>query len=201
PAVAALPENTDILKGVGRGSCYSAQDGKTFMLQLNGNGRIRVYALHRGPLEWALPREPQEARHVLLEIYKDWAPWMRKVIEVCDDDAIYHRPLCYLPVGHRWAHKRGVTIIIGDAAHLMSPFEGAGANLAMFDGLELGLVLADAVAKGLSAEEREAAVAAIEEKICAHVETFAAKSYRNVDIYFGLGAPQAVVDAFTKARR
>ncbi|TFK82577.1 fumarate reductase/succinate dehydrogenase flavo protein domain protein [Polyporus arcularius HHB13444] len=200
PTVAALPENTDILKGVGRGSCYAAQDGKTFMLQLNGNGRIRVYALHRAPLEWALPREPQEARRVLLDIYKDWAPWMRKVIEVCDDDAIYHRPLFYLPVGHRWAHKRGVTII-GDAAHLMSPFAGAGANLAMFDGLELGLVLADAVAKGLSAEEREAAVAAVEEKICAHAETFAAKSYRNVDIYFGPGAPQAVVDAFTKARR
>ncbi len=51
------------------------------------------------------------------------------------------------------------------------------------------------------AEEREAAVAAVEEKICAHAETFAAKSYRNVDIYFGPGAPQAVVDAFTKARR
>ncbi len=70
----------------------------------------------------------------------------------------------------------------------------------MFDELELGLVLEDAVAKGLSAEEREAAVAAVKEKICAHAETFAAKSYRNVDIYFGPGAPQAVVDAFAKAR-
>ncbi|KAI0715890.1 hypothetical protein C8T65DRAFT_738328 [Cerioporus squamosus] len=178
PAVAALPENADILKGVGLGTCCAAQDGKTLISQRNGDGRIRTYALHRAPLEWVLPREPQEARRVLLEIYKDWAPWMRKLIEVCDNDAIYHRPVFYLPVGHRWTHKPGVTTI-GDAAHLMSQFAGAGANLAMLDGLELGLVLADAVAKGLGVEEREAAVAAVEEKMCARAETFAALSYRN----------------------
>ncbi len=198
PAIVALPENADIGEAVGLGSCYAAQDGKTFFAQRNGDGRIRVYAFHRGPLEWALPRDPQEARRVLLEIYHDWAPWMRKVIEVCDDDAIYLRQQFYLPVGHRWAHKQGVTII-GDAAHLMSPFAGAGANLAMLDGLELGLVLADAVAKGLGVEEREAAIAAVEEKICAHAETFAALSHRNADVAFGPGTPQALIDAFKKA--
>ncbi|RPD60397.1 FAD/NAD-P-binding domain-containing protein [Lentinus tigrinus ALCF2SS1-6] len=195
PAVAALPENADIVDNIGLGSCYCLEGGQTFFSQRNGDGRIRTYALHRGPLDWALPREPQEARRVLLEMYKDWAPWMRKMIEVCDEDAIYPRPMFYLPVGHRWTHTPGVTII-GDAAHLMGPFAGAGANLAMLDGLELGLVLADAVTKGLGVEEREAAIAAVEEKMCARAEVFAAVTQRNAKAAFGPGAPQAMIDAF-----
>ena len=197
PAVAALPSNADISVGVGKGTCFCMQDGKAIVCQRNGDGRIRAYVLHRGPLDWVLPREPNEARRVLLEMYPDWAPWLQRMIEVCDDDAIYHRPYFYLPVGHRWTHKAGVTII-GDAAHLMSPFAGAGANLAMLDGLELGLVLADAVKKGLTVEEREAAVAAFEEKMCTTAKVFAALSQSNAEATFSSKAPQAMIDMFTK---
>ncbi|RPD58782.1 FAD/NAD-P-binding domain-containing protein [Lentinus tigrinus ALCF2SS1-7] len=197
PSVAALPENADILEAIGLGSCYCAQDGKMFICQRNGDGRIRVYAWHRGPLDWALPREPREVRHVLHEIYKDWVPWMHKMIEICDEDAIYHRPLFYLPLGHRWVHKSGVTLV-ADAAHQMSPFAGAGANIAMLDGLEVGLALAEAVRKGWGMEEREAAIAAVEEKVCERGEKYAKLSYNNANLSFGPKAPQALADEFVK---
>ncbi|KAI0374827.1 monooxygenase FAD-binding protein [Pilatotrama ljubarskyi] len=162
PDIVADPANNDINEGVGEGCCYVMGDGKMLAFQRNGSGRIRTYAWHRAPLDWSLPRDPAEAKKVLLDMYAGWAPWMRKFIELCDESAIYLRPLFYLPVGHRWPHTPGVTII-GDAAHLMSPWGGWGANVAMRDGLDLGIAIADALAKGLKGDEWEAAIKAWEE--------------------------------------
>ena len=45
----------------------------------------------------------------------------------------------------------------------MSPFADGGANLKMVDGLELWVVLADAIEGGKNVEEREAAIAVLED--------------------------------------
>lgn len=198
PAIVSLPENHDISAGVGKGSCYLAQDEKNLAFQRNGDGRIRAYLWHKNTLDWALPRDAKEAKRILLDIYSDWALWILRFIEQADEDAIYQRPLFHLPVGHRWEHKPGVTVI-GDAAHLMSPFAGAGANLAMQDGVELGLILAGAAEKALGKEEREAEVAAWEDEMFARGEKFAALTLRNLELILGPGAPQSVVQAFQEA--
>ncbi|KAI8989231.1 monooxygenase FAD-binding protein [Trametes punicea] len=198
PDVVALPENNDISDAVGEGSCYVFEDSKVFVFQRNGDGRIRGYAWHRDALDWALPRDPIQAKKVLLGIYEDWAPWMRKLIEIADEQAIYQRPLFYLPVGHRWEHKPGVTVI-GDAAHLMGPFAGAGANIAMLDGLELGLVLADVIDQGLDVKEREAAIAAFEEGMCACAEKYAALTMRNFELAMSDDAPLSIASSFTQS--
>ncbi|KAI0794670.1 fumarate reductase/succinate dehydrogenase flavoprotein domain protein [Fomes fomentarius] len=194
PEVAARPEMQDVREAVGEGSIYAPQELKAFIAQKNGDGRIRAYAWHSSPIEWMTPGEPDEARKVVLEIFKDWAPWMRKLIENCDDAAVYHRSLFYLPVGHRWDHVPGVTLV-GDAAHLMGPFAGAGANLAMVDGLELGLLLAKAIAEGKSGdEERETAVAAWEEKMFASAGRVAAITMENFKVFIHPNAPESAME-------
>ncbi|KAI0634306.1 monooxygenase FAD-binding protein [Trametes polyzona] len=198
PEVAALPENRDIVEGMGVGSCYVAQEGKACAIQRNGSGRIRCYAWHRDSLDWTLPSDPKEAKKVLLEIYSDWAPWIRKFIQLADENAIYHRPLYHLVVGHRWEHKPGVTAL-GEAAHLMSPFAGAGANLALLEGLELGLALAESISKGAGKEEREAAIAAWEETMFARSKRFSALTLKNLEGAFGPEAPHAMVKAYEEA--
>lgn len=197
PSVAALPENLDISDGVGKGTCGVVEDEKVITFQRNGDGRIRAYMWFRGDADWKLPSDPKEAKQVMLDIYVGWAPWVRKFIEQADESAIYLRPLHYLPVGHRWDHKPGVTLI-GDAAHLMSPYAGAGANLALRDGLDLGLVIAEAVSKGLGREEREAAIAAWEERMFEMAGQYAFISKKSVELSFGPGTPHSVIKGFAK---
>ena len=78
----------------------------------------------------------------------------------------------------------------------MSPAAGAGANLAMLDGLELGLALSDALSKGVSAEEREGAVAAVEMRMFIRAEKSAALSYSNLEAFTSPDAPHAAVNKF-----
>ncbi|KAI0649592.1 monooxygenase FAD-binding protein [Trametes meyenii] len=194
PSVAALPENADIRAAVGRGSCYAVQDGRMLGFQLNGDGRVRTYAWHAGPVDWALPDDPKEAKRVLLALYEGWAPWMRKFIELADEDAIYPRTLFHLPAGHRWTHTPGVTLL-GDAAHLMGPF-GTGANLAMMEGLDLGLVLAEAIGKGASVEEREARVAEWEEKMFPVAAKFAEQGTQGMQWIMNPQSPEELAQGY-----
>jgi 2-polyprenyl-6-methoxyphenol hydroxylase-like FAD-dependent oxidoreductase len=76
-------------------------------------------------------REPNGVLHTYAELNKpkDW------IDSIDFSDPVPH-PIHALPVEHKWDRVPGVTLL-GDAAHLMIP-SGEGANLAMFDGAELG---------------------------------------------------------------
>ena len=140
---------------------------------------------------------PQNHNIELLEKFQDWAPSLRKFIEFCDGNAIYTRPLYHMPFDHKWKHVPGVTIL-GDAAHVMSPFGGAGANLAMLDALELGIVLANAINSESSVEEREAAVAAWEEERMEAANAIAVIADENIRACVSPDAPGSVMKAMAK---
>ncbi|MFJ7624538.1 FAD-dependent oxidoreductase, partial [Rhodococcus erythropolis] len=94
-----------------------------------------------------------------------------------------------LPIGHSWSRTPGVTLL-GDAAHVMSPFAGEGANLAMLDGAELG----EAIASHSGTEE---GLAAYEERLFPRSAASAQQSADGLDMCFGENAPQGLLDMFT----
>lgn len=129
---------------VGRGKLEVQGDGKEIIAQRNGNAHIRGYAIFRVPADWAAKRfdfaSPAAVRAALLAEFAGYADAVTDLFRASNDN-FTARPICALPVGHCWTPRRGLTLL-GDAAHVMSPFGGEGVNAAMRDAVELAALLA-----------------------------------------------------------
>jgi 2-polyprenyl-6-methoxyphenol hydroxylase-like FAD-dependent oxidoreductase len=161
PALAAL---------VGRGKLVCEGDGRSLYVQRNGGAHLRGYAMFRVPEEWAEARydiaDPAAVRARLLEDFAGFAPPLRDLLRA-SGDTFALRPIVALPVGHHWPHRPGLTLL-GDAAHVMSPFGGEGVNNAMWDALALARAI------GERPGALDAAVRAYEEAMFARTEPSAA---------------------------
>jgi 2-polyprenyl-6-methoxyphenol hydroxylase-like FAD-dependent oxidoreductase len=146
-ALDVLEKHKWMAEYAGAGNCFSFGEGRAVMIQRIGDGSIRTYACLRVPesfivdcgIDWT---KPETARKEYLETYfGDFGEDLKRVILESSDELI-PRPLYMLPVGFQWDSRPGVTLL-GDAAHLMTPFAGVGVNAAMLDALELGKTLVD----------------------------------------------------------
>jgi 2-polyprenyl-6-methoxyphenol hydroxylase-like FAD-dependent oxidoreductase len=131
---------------VGHGSMLALADNKGLIAQRNGHGRIRVYAAMRVLETWMSESgfdasQSETARAWLLDQFSDWGQNLLDLIQESNGRFV-SRPLYMLPVGHTWEFRAGVTLL-GDAAHLMSPFSGEGVNLAMLDATDLAQAISE----------------------------------------------------------
>ncbi len=137
-------QHPEIAQLVGHGTMFALSDGKALVSQLNSNAHIRTYASLRMPEEWSSNggldlSSPENARACLISHFSDWSLDLLSLIANCND-RIMPLPLYALPIGHSWTNRVGITLL-GDAAHLMSPFSGEGVNGAMLDAAELAISL------------------------------------------------------------
>ena len=180
---------------IGHGSMFAMSDEKGLIAHRDGDGRITAYIALKTPEHWATSsgidfRDTEAARLQLLKHFTDWNDQLRALITESDADLI-PRSIYALPVGHRWERTPGVTLL-GDAAHLMSPFAGEGANLAMLDGAEL------AEAMLAHPDDMVKALASYEEASFPRSEAAAAESASNLINSFRSDASQGMLDLMAR---
>jgi 2-polyprenyl-6-methoxyphenol hydroxylase-like FAD-dependent oxidoreductase len=177
---------------VGGGTLMAIAPGQGIFAHRHADGTLQGYVALNRPEDWIARIDFSDRTNALARIaaeFEDWAPELTALI-TNSEGAPMLRPIYALPIEHRWDRVAGVTLL-GDAAHLMSPFAGEGANLAMYDGAELGRALA------ANPEKVEAALIAYETDLFPRSASVAAETDRNLKLFFNDNAPQSVVDLFT----
>lgn len=180
-------------EAIGSGTLMAVEPGKAILAHRYADGTLHTYVALNKPEAWASTIDfstPKIGLKRIAEEFKDWAPQLRALITDGETVPVI-RPIYALPINHQWKRIPGVTLL-GDAAHLMSPFAGEGANLAIYDGAEL--------AKEICANPHdiETALKQYEHALFPRSEATAAKTFQNHQRFFGADAPHSVVELFSQ---
>lgn len=125
-----------------------------------GNGDIGFYASFKADENWAYDSGLDfNNRSQVLEWFKikypEWSNIWHELFANAETPFI-PRPIYCIPLDQTWETQSNLTMI-GDAAHVMPPFAGEGANMAMLDALELSEYLTsneyDSLEKAISKYE------------------------------------------------
>ena len=178
---------------VGRGMTFALAEGRGFLTHQGADGSVHVYAALKVPEDWLEScgtdwADAPAARARLLREFAGWDDALLDLIRGCDDQ-ITPRAIYELPTHHSWPRVPGVTLL-GDAAHLMSPFAGEGANLALQDATELALAIIS------HPGDLEAALAEYEAALFPRSAAAAEMSAQSLEICFRSDAPQGLLDLF-----
>lgn len=178
-------------EAMGSGMLFALAGDTGIMGHREPGNRLHVYLGQRSDESWIDTidfADDEGARAAILELLDGWAENLRGLIANADTPLIPRR-IFALPVGHSWPRVPGVTLL-GDAAHLMSPFAGEGANLAMFDGSELARAILE------HPGDTELALAQYEADLFPRAEISARATLESQEILFASNAPQSLIDMF-----
>lgn len=185
--------NPWLSKYVGAGTMFMFDEGRALISQRSGGGIIRSYACVRQAESWTKDcgidwTKPDDARKALVERYFDTCADELKRVILESIDNLVPRALYMLPVGIQWEPQPGLTVV-GDAAHLMTPFAGVGVNVAMRDARELANAIISSDETGLPA-----ALQHYESAMFERARANAQETWDNMQMSFRAGGGEAMIE-------
>jgi 2-polyprenyl-6-methoxyphenol hydroxylase-like FAD-dependent oxidoreductase len=178
-------------KAVGSGSMFALTPAKGIQAHRESGGTLHTYVALSASRDWFAGIDFTDSAAATARIAQEfdgWAPQLTALITDGDTMPLV-RPLNALPIGHQWDPVRGVTLL-GDAAHL-SPPNGEGANLAMYDGAELGKSIA------AHPDDVEAALTGYEQALFPRSTEAGTEAARDFELCFGDNAPHGLIGLLT----
>lgn len=156
---------------VGAGTLFLFDSERALISQRNGSfgvtDSIRVFAIVKQPEDWAeksgieWDNSKEMRSRIANEYFGGCGDDVKRAIEEAGD-GMWVRKLYMLPVGLEWEGKKGLTLL-GDAAHLMTPFAGVGVNVAMADAKDLAEKISAWAKTTTGNEDSEGLKTAVEE--------------------------------------
>ncbi|KAK0511598.1 hypothetical protein JMJ35_006171 [Cladonia borealis] len=186
---------------INRGSVFAFSDGRVIMGQHMGDGSIYVSIWGVRGEDWMREAgynvsDGKAVKKALIEEYKNWDGRLLKLIQAADAEKVTPRSLFMLPVGMRWESRPGLTLL-GDAAHLMTPFVGEGVNAAMRDAVGLAEAIDLAIQDGGGKECLHGRIRKYEDEMFARVTPVQAKTEDMMHLMFAEGAPRTVIEKWS----
>ncbi|WP_461449542.1 FAD-dependent oxidoreductase [Mucilaginibacter sp.] len=133
----ATPRIHKLLNG---GKVMAFGNGRCLLGGQKGNGDLGFYASFKPYENWATNSglDFSDKAQLLEWFKKEYSEWSSVWYELFEHTSIpvIPRPIYCMPLDQTWKSLPNVTMI-GDAAHVMPPFAGEGANMAMLDAREL----------------------------------------------------------------
>ncbi|MFD0763550.1 FAD-dependent oxidoreductase [Mucilaginibacter lutimaris] len=192
-AAKAIPHIYTLLNG---GKVMAFGNGKNILGGQKGNGHLGFYLSIKAKEHWTKDGGPDFTDRTQLLVwfkkeYSEWSSVWHQLIKNAAMPAIPRLIYC-MPPDQTWEALPNITLL-GDAAHVMPPFAGEGANTAMFDALELS----ESLTSGKYNTIQEA-ISNYEINMCKRAATAAQRSLENGERMHSEGALQKIMAVFNK---
>ncbi len=143
------PQIDALIKG---GKIMAFGNSQNILMGQKGNGDLGFYASFKADEHWPATcgldfSDTAQMLKWFKTEYPEWSPIWEELFKNAKTPFI-PRLIYSMPSDQTWETLPNLTLI-GDAAHVMPPFAGEGANMAMLDALELSEYLTDENCKTL----------------------------------------------------